>query len=309
VSSKKTGGGWSLRKLFAVFFALSVLGTSTPLQAVEYIEAYGDSITAGFMSHTGVTHPPPLKELSLIISDLAMYLMTGNASYVAKQHAPELSWVSVLARRIDPKGPLNLDNHAVSSSKAWQILGQVRRHPNRNAIARAFFFIGHNDLCNTMEEPKAIGLEFEAELDRALIEWDQTHSDSTAYLLPVSDIHRVYSRLSGVVWYNGAQTRYTCDDAWTKFFPYCPSHYAKHKAGTLESFMKPRLREMNNALSRLANKRTAASARNSFHFLKQAHDIAYEPEYFAVDCFHLSKKGQETIAQRVESSVLDYEQP
>jgi lysophospholipase L1-like esterase len=277
--------------------------------AAPHIETYGDSITAGFLSHTDVTRAPTLTQMSEIISDLAMFLMDKekNRDYVAKEHAPELAWPSVLSKKIDPAGPVQLYNYAVSSSRTWEMEGQVKANRITAGDTRAFFFIGHNDLCNNMDAPANIGKEFGAQFSRAIAAWDATHKNSIAYLIPVADIHRVYEALDGYVWYKGGKRDYTCVDSWTKFFPYCPSHYKKRQAGTLDAYMKPRLAAMNGALDDLANEWTKKSTSNKFAYLKDAHDTAYEKELFAVDCFHLSARGQTMVANRVLQLVNQFE--
>ncbi len=275
--------------------------------AFDRIEAYGDSITAGFLSQTDATNAPGLDVMSDLISDLAMYIMTRDPRYVAQHHAPNLAWPSVLAKTITPGKILPLDNNAVSGARAWQMLSQVQRQPVRKGSAAAFFFIGHNDLCNNMDSPETIGQFFSSEVEESLREWDKMHSGSTAYIAPVGDIHRVFARMKNHVWYRGKETNYSCIDSWTKFFPYCPSHYKKEQAGTMESYMKPRLEAMNDALEKLAHSWTEASHKNRYVYLKDAQDMALEPEYFAVDCFHLSANGQSRVAERIQEvmSIVD----
>jgi lysophospholipase L1-like esterase len=303
-------GGYQMRSvsrglLLLLLAPLTLKASAQPLA----VEAYGDSITAGFLSHTSVTQAPPLKEVSGIISDLAMFFMSGERKHILKQHAPQNSWVALFAKRFDPNGPSLLSNYAVTGARTWQLVSQVRKQlPQKNAT-RAFFFIGHNDLCNNLDQPEVIADTYEREFNLALREWDKTHHNSDAYLIPVSDIHRVYAALGGQVWKKGTGTQYSCADSWTKFFPYCTSHYSKHKAGTFENYMKPRLEEMNKALDRLALALSKETASNRFHYLKDAHDVPYEPEFFAVDCFHLSPKGQSTLAARMEQMVRDRESP
>lgn len=264
------------------------------------MEAYGDSLTAGFLTDTNVTKPPPLKDISSLISDLAMFLMTKNRSYMAKHHAPQLAWVSVLSKKLFPTGSIVLDNHAVSAARTFEILGQVQSHKDRGEPSTSFFFAGHNDLCNNTDLPSHIGYAYRLEIGRALAAWDAVHQNSTAYLVPVSDIHRVYAALTGYVWYRGTQSDYRCEDSWAKFFPYCPSHLAKFKLGQLESYMKPRLAAMNRALDDLTFEWNKKSRTNKFVYLKGAHDVAYEPAFFAVDCFHLSEIGQRKLAERAD---------
>lgn len=272
--------------------------------AQDAIETYGDSITAGFLTKTEVTNAPPLSEISLLVSDLAMFFMTKDTRFIVKHHAPDLAWPALLAKTLDPNGPLRVENQAVSGANTWELITQVRKQAGRSSASRAFFFIGHNDLCNNPDSPTAIASSFSGQVENALAEWSKTHRGATAYLVPISDIHRVYERLWGYVWHKGAEDSYTCTDSWTKLFPYCISHYKKAKLGQLETYMKPRLNEMNAALEKLADAWNRQNPANHYVYLKDAHNIPYEPEYFAVDCFHLSAAGQRTVATRIEEMVL-----
>ncbi|MBY0372128.1 SGNH/GDSL hydrolase family protein [bacterium] len=267
--------------------------------AYDSVEAYGDSLTAGFMSRTDVTHAPPLPEMSGIISDLAMFFMTKDRTYLAKHHAPELAWPALLATELGGNNPLPLDNHAVSGARSWNLLDEVKSHPQRGVTTRAFFFIGHNDLCNSTDSPQALADSFKQEVGSAVEEWDRNHKDSVAYLVPVGKIGEVYKILNGYVWHKGSQKNYSCVDSWTKLFPYCVSHYAKFKAGILDTYLNPRRDAMNTALEKLSEEWTLKSSSNQFHYLANAQDIQYAPEFFAVDCFHLSPTGQKAVAERV----------
>lgn len=279
--------------------------------ASEHIEVYGDSISAGFLSRTRVTAAPPLSEVGVTISNLAMYLMDRekNKHYVDKEHAPDLAWPALVAKEIDPAGPVKLYNNAVSSSRAWEMAGQVRSNKAPAGKTRAFFFIGHNDLCNNLDTPKNIAAAFGNEMDDALRLWDAAHSDSVAYLVPVADIHRVYKALDGFIWHRGTKKNYTCMDSWTKFFPYCASHYAKFKVGALDTYMVPRLDAMNDMLDARALAWSKKSTKNRFVYLKNAHDTPYLKEFFAVDCFHMSPEGQRQIADRVLEMLRKFEMP
>ena len=62
--------------IFLVLLCQAIPGSAMTL------EAYGDSLTAGFFSNEkGLTNPPPLKEISKILSDLGMFILTGDVSY------------------------------------------------------------------------------------------------------------------------------------------------------------------------------------------------------------------------------------
>ncbi len=301
------GGLGMKNKSKACLCALLMWGSASFAQ--DHIEAYGDSITAGFLSHTNVTAAPPLSDLSKIITHLANFLMDKerNRSEIEKEHAPSLAWPAVLSRKIDPAGPVPLYNYAVSGANSWEMLDQVKLNNKTKGMTRAFFFVGHNDLCNNLDTPKNIGATFSYYVEKSLAEWDATHQGSIAYLVPVSDIHRVFETLDNYVWYRGTKRSYSCVHSWTKFFPYCPSHHKKFEEGTLERYMVPRLAAMNEALDALARTWTAKSKSNEFVYLPDVHDTDYEKEFFAIDCFHLSAEGQERVADRILDLVADHE--
>jgi hypothetical protein len=137
------------------------------------------------------------------------------------------------------------------------------------------------------------------QVGNALDEWDRTHKSSTAYLIPVSDIHRVYDTLQGYVWYRGVKRDYRCEYSWANF--YCPSHLAKFKQGKLQSYMEPRLKAMNENLEELARYWEKKSKTNHYVYLDHTHEVTYKPEYFAIDCFHLSETGQQSMANRISA--------
>lgn len=289
----------------SVWVAL-VLGISQS-HAYDKIETYGDSLTAGFMSSTDVTNAPPLVEMSGIVSDLAMFFVTKDVAYLRDHHAPELAWPSLLAKKLGGNTPLPLENQAVSGARAWSLVNQVRARPAGNAPSRAFFFIGHNDLCNNNDTPQTVADVFKGEVNAALEEWNKTHSGSIAYIVPVGQIAEVYKVLNGYVWRKGGSKDYSCVDSWTKLFPYCVSHFQKHKAGTLDAYLKPRRDGMNRVLGELAQEWTQRATGNRFEYLEDAHAMQYVPEFFAVDCFHLSPRGQQTVADRVEELLEQVE--
>jgi hypothetical protein len=259
------------------------------------IETYGDSLTAGFLSETSLLSPPPLKEISGIVSDLIMYRLTEQDEYLASHHAPKRAWPYQLAEHLRQDGSIvDLQNKAISGTAAVDLVNQLVAP---SADATAFFFTGHNDLCENPEPVDELIAHFEVEYDSALAKWDASHTGSTAYLMPVSRIDQVYDTMRGHVWYQGKQGQYSCEDNWKKFFPYCPSFYRMLKEGKLEAFIVARSDAMNLALQRLVEKWNRASKSNTFLFLTM--EVKFTKEFFSVDCYHLGKGGQAWLGEAV----------
>lgn len=281
--------------------------TNTKSEALP-IEAYGDSVTAGFLSGTDVTEAPPLKTISRIFSDMVMFKLSGDAKHLIPHHRKDLAWPAHLARLQikDPAAPeqITVINAAVSGAKTQDLLGQVRAARDLAVTSQSFFFVGHNDLCNNPTEPEALAKQFIEWYEAALTEWDTRHENATAYVIPIADISQVYRVLKGYAWYEGDKATYTCEDSWNKFFPYCTSHHKKALAGTLEAYLAPRLTAMNGALRKLAEKWDGQSGKNRFRYLTDAPNVAFKPEFFAVDCYHLSDRGQQTLAQEVFKQLV-----
>jgi len=274
--------------------------------AYEVLEAYGDSITAGFLSHTEVTDPPPMKTVSRIVSDLALYLLSHKKEILDPHHAPKKAWPNLVGVQLQKLGqPVRLSDRSVSGSKVHQLVRQLDDKPQESPTV-AFFFIGHNDLCDNLDAPETISAHFEKHFRKTLAEWDVRHRRSKAVIVPVADIHRVFDVLKNVVWFKGEQGAYSCRDSWEKLFPYCPSHSRKQKEGKLEEYLVPRLRAINSTLAVLAHELDAASPDNRFVLTDILFDLrgeVFKPEYFAVDCYHLSERGQTRMAQVVMEKV------
>ena len=63
-----------------------------------------------------------------------------------------------------------------------------RTGKSKDPKAKAFFFIGHNDLCKNTNTPEEIADAFEANYLDALNYWESNHRGGTAYLMPVGKI-------------------------------------------------------------------------------------------------------------------------
>ncbi len=271
------------------------------------VEAYGDSITAGFLTGTNVASPPPLKEVSKIISDLALYLLTGQKEQVMQHHRADLAWPRVLGEFLTTDGSkVNVANYAVSGAHVSDLLGQVKNAGAVHSKTLAFFFIGHNDMCNNNASPEEIAEKLSQQYAAGLQEWDKNHVDSQAFLVPIGDINRVFLALQGYVWYQGPQGKYTCEDDWQKFFPYCRSYAALLKEGKLEEYLVPRLKATNAGIAKLAAAQADRTRKNRYVYLDGILEKPYEPKYFAVDCYHMSALGQHETAAQLFTAVLKY---
>src|SRR5262249_25946305 len=113
----------------------------------------------------------------------------------------------------------------------------------------------------------------------------------------------VYEVLAGYVWHKDGSSTYSCEDSWSKLFPYCVSYYNMLKSNQLEGFLAPRIAAMNSALDKLASEWSQKSTRNHYISLPHVHDDPYEKNYFAVDCFHMSELGQQTLAHKIMSEM------
>lgn len=287
-------------------FALAwvgLLGSLSSVHAAQVrIETYGDSISAGFMAGMSVTAPPPLKTISKAISDMAMFLITDKPDYIQNLHAPQAAWPAQLVGILKQSGvDAVLQNHAISGTESWALSGQVV--DGAGAKTDAYFFVGPNDFCENGDSADALAKKYEQNVDSTLAKWDASHDQSQAFLVPVPRVDQVYATLKGFVWYRGAKSAYKCEDSWRKFFPYCPSYNKMLKEGTLEAHIKPRVEAMNVALDRLALKWGKASQKNTFRYLPHVHDVSFRPEYFSVDCYHLSPFGQSEMAKAIYKSA------
>ncbi len=279
-------------------FTFSVTGQA---KAGYQIEAFGDSITAGFVSDTSAVDAPPLKEVSHLVSDLAMYFVTKDRRYVDPLQKKDLAWPSVVAAELGKQlgQALTVENLAVSGSRIADLSKQVEKIQGNVIGSRSFFFAGHNDLCHTNGGPEVFTQNFTREYTKALTYWDEHHTQSVAYIIPVADIHRVYRKMQGFVWFHGGDGKYSCNDSWEKLFPYCRANYHRLQANTLEDYFIPRLGAINSAIEQVVHDFNEKSTRNRYYFLSDVRNMTLDTNYFAVDCYHLSVEGQKHLADGV----------
>src|SRR5688572_18811663 len=119
---------------------------STAMAADLRMETYGDSLTAGFLSHTSVLDAPPLTQIEKIMSSLALFKITKNISHLEKHETRSFAWPALVGKSLSED--LELVNLAVSGAKSPELLKQVTKAGETKTKTIAFFFIGHNDLCH-----------------------------------------------------------------------------------------------------------------------------------------------------------------
>ena len=115
---------------------------------------------------------------------------------------------------------------------------------------------------------------------------------------------RIYKTLENRVWYKNEKIAWTCNDSWERIFPFCIENNKRRKDGTLYDTLDARGAAVKKALIRLAdewNKDTKAG--NKFRYLPDVLTNEYKPEYFAVDCYHLSGIGEKAMADDVLKNI------
>ncbi len=143
---------------------------------------------------------------------------------------------------------------------------------------------------------------FVDEVRKAVEIWNGVHSQSTLYFLPVGRIHDAYELQKDVIWYEGSRPL-GCFDSWERYFPYCRDYVRLLKKGKLSAYLKPRIDAMNNGLRTLAREWERKQLSNHFAYLDGVENSPYEREFFALDCFHLSEAGQNTLAHSIMDAV------
>jgi len=284
-----------VRMMFYVLFHLFL----SPVKA-NTIESYGDSLTAGMLSGTSAVEVSHFDSVNRILKDFASYIFTRDPRYISPHVRPDLAWPTHLAAFLsDPNHPIRVRNFARSGAKLGELLQQVAALHSQSGSTRAFFFIGHNDLCNQALSPDQLGEHFRQTYDRVLEEWDRKHRDAVAFILNVGEIHRLYETMDGHIWYRSVDRDFSCADSWTRLFPYCPAHYRKFRNNTLRTDLISKLQAIGDSLQDTAQSWEKRSRRNHYRFLESTEGITFERSYFALDCFHLSTRGQIELAQTI----------
>ena len=283
----------------AAFCSLSPGAAPAP----EVIETYGDSVSAGFLSYTSHTGEHTMAEVSHIWTGIATYKANNDVAKWQALHSPELAWPNQLKVAW---GATHVLNRAFTQAVAGDILGQVEKAPKvkSDVNVAAFIFIGHNDICKSNDEVEAFEKKYYEEIQRAIKAWDARHTKATLYLLPAGDMSRIYKTLEKRVWYKNEKIAWTCNDSWERIFPFCIENNKRRKDGTLYDTLDARGAAVKKALIRLAdewNKDTKAG--NKFRYLPDVLTNEYKPEYFAVDCYHLSGIGEKAMADDVLKNI------
>ena len=294
---------WRIMKLLFLWLCA---GTLLSWAAPIHLEAYGDSLTAGFLAHTSLTETPELPELSRLLKDLAFAFIQKNRKLIQQFESPEKAWPHFVARNLQTQGIniVSMHNGAVSGSRSQGILEQVKQRGLFADSTWGLFFVGHNDLCHSKIEVGALVEQFIQNLRKALEEWDKNHQNSIAFLVPTSPIYQLYPVLENHVWFRSESKTFTCRDAWTKYFPYCPSFYFRYKQGDLESYLKPRGEALNAALEMLAQEQTTQTQNGNRVFTLEAQwPLPLQPQYFAVDCYHIAEPGQKIFAENIVNAI------
>jgi lysophospholipase L1-like esterase len=284
-----------------LILSLSFVFTLTAQGRTVHLEAYGDSLTAGMLSRTQVTNPPKLDVISKTISDLAVWFMTKDPLHMAPYEAREKAWPAVLSRKLseltgDVYEPQNFGK---TGARSYELVGQVGELPGVIDAGLAFFFIGHNDIVRSTDWD-LMYKEFTQNYAQALRRWDSLHTDSTAYIVPVGDIAAAFNVLKGYVWYERAdKVRYSCEDSWETFFPYGRKFSYLLRKGQLNAVVDPLRAKMNAFLRQLVTEMKSVNSSNRYEYLDYKRGVVFRPEYFAIDCYHLSTEGQEYVANAV----------
>lgn len=284
--------------IFAVIFVLS---SSSVYGKSLVIEAYGDSLTAGFLSHTNVSAPPTLNSISDILSDLVMFKLTNDYKFLTPYEYPQLAWPEFVAQRNISNGAEVLTkNFAVPGAPTSDFINQVKKVSVDTTPTIAFFYFGHNDISENMDPPEVIVDNFIAGYEKGLHHWDELHKNADAYFISLHHIHETYEVLWDYVWYESSEGIFTCQDSWEKYFPLSLPLYKLAKENKLKEYLFPRVSAMNEAMEHLARTWTNNSHNhNKYHYIDLTEELDLIPEYFAIDCYHLSEIGQKSLADNI----------
>ena len=270
------------------------------------LEAFGDSLTAGLLAHTNTTHHNELSDVSIILSDLTMFKLTKDRSYLLKHERPQSAWPQVLANLLSTKETqFEVRNYGLSGAQSNTLETQVIQ---AKAVSEAepniaFFFIGHNDLCHNTGSQEMLVSDYSTNFNKAISEWDRRHKGSKAYFMSIAEINRIYPLLDNHVWYEGDKGRYRCNENWERLFPYCISHYKKFQEKTLDSYLVPRIEAINHYLFAMAEEWKKKSTRNQYFHIEMDSRAEFKKNYFAVDCYHLSKDGQAFVTDQIIKQI------
>ena len=288
---------WGKRLLVFWAFVYSTLSL-----ALKF-EVYGDSISAGFLSGTKVSSTN-IAQVTGVMSDFSKFLATGQQEHalISKYERRDLSWSSQLRGILASAGyQIDLpDNTAVTGSWTGGVTFAIQNRPEEKDPAWAFFFVGHNDLCGKAGTAEEFTEYYRDEYDKALSEWNSRHTGSTAYLISVVPVYKLYASLDKYVWARTSTGReLRCNETWNQFIPYCRHYYKKHSTGQLENYLKPRVDGMDAAMRTLANQWTqkGSERKNRFVYVDVKWPDKFQPDWIALDCYHITEVGQRKLAE------------
>jgi len=293
-------------KVFWVRFLVCLIASFPSLGKAWIVEAYGDSLTAGFLAHTSLTEPLKRDELSSLLEELAFGFIQKDRKVLKGFESNEDAWPYFLTQQLREAG-LNLEetfNLAVSGSKSAGIPEQVASRENIQDPVLAFFFVGHNDLCHVKGSEEKLVSQFNKHLKHSLSVWSKNHRNSIVFVIPTGPIQKLYPALENHIWFESEKKSFRCQDAWMKYFPYCPSFYIRHRRGELENYLTNRGAALNKSLQTLVLEQSREDvSRNRYFYLEAQWPLPLKPDYFAVDCYHIAEQGQRLFAQNLFDAI------
>lgn len=295
-------------RVFLIFVCLAFGSGAFSANEPVRIETYGDSLTAGFLANTSLNQPPEISKLSELLQELAFGFIQKNRELLKKFEANDKSWPHFLSKELELRGkPISaVLNHAVSGSKSAGVLSQIQMGVADSQPTWAFLFIGHNDLCHVKGDEASLVGQFDSHVMGALTEWEKNHQNSIMFLIPPSPIYQLYPVLENYVWFQSEEKTFRCQDAWTKYFPYCVSFYQRYTRGELEAYLKPRGDSLNQALNGMARSWNQKSVNgNRYFYLDAQWPLPLKPEYFALDCYHIAEEGQRIFARNILEAIVN----
>lgn len=261
----------------------------------QVMETFGDSLTAGTLSKTSILNTSK-SYVSQIMGDLVKYALLKEEKYLNKYGEKSDAWPAKLK---DMLGDINeLHNYAVPGAVTSDLVPHVKKALTTTPQTFAFFLMGHNDLCDNGLTPAAMAEKFKKQYRSALIEWDKKRENSTAFLLDVGEVHSMITAMNGYIWEKKGGHEYTCNQTWETYIPYCSAYSKLVKQNKIKEVVGKQIEAMNASLDDLVAEMNSRSSKNTFKHVKYWHG-EFQPEFSASDCFHLSKKGQETLADQV----------
>jgi lysophospholipase L1-like esterase len=274
------------------------------------VEGYGDSLTSGFFNYTHAWEP--FWETQAQRQNLRMYALAHNFfprranARLATEEDRNRAWLAKLGAKMQTiYGDVRWINRGVTMARARDLFGQIVRPEPVQERVFAFFFMGHNDLCETGTN----GFDTQAFVNQyhaGLAHWDANHQNATAFLIPIGDIPRVFQTVDRYIWNQSPRGEFlTCQEIRQRFFPFCQKAYAPGGSPAIVSMNRWYL---NDSLAVLAAywSQIGKPRGNRYVYLEGALDEPYYPQYFGADCFHLSEAGHDAVADSIFRRAFPY---